>query len=106
MSSPPIGSSFFHAAGSVVGATGVAVAANNASFARTGPGVYTATLIQGLFNSEIVGLATLRGGPPAGDVTIVINQTSDTVKTIFVTAAGVPIDLDFDVVFLRVGVGL
>lgn len=105
MSSPPIGSSFFHAGGSIVGASGAPVVANNASFARTGAGVYTATLTLGLDASECVGLAAFRGAALAADAAISIQHTSDTVKTIFITVAGAPTDIDFDVIFFRMGVG-
>jgi len=86
--------------GSVNGTTGLAVA--GAGFvAAGGAGVYTITLDQAVDATECAILVTGRGPAAAADGTFTVTQTSDTVKTVNYTEAGVAAAADFDFLVLR-----
>lgn len=80
--------------GIVNGATGAVISGCRLTTpARTGAGVYTLTLVDGLPQSECQVSATLQGGS-AGEISV--THTSDTVKTIEVfDSAGVAADQSF-----------
>jgi len=93
------------ALGSVVGATGAAL--GGAGFVSAGgtgggtPGIYTLTLDQAVDASECAILVSRRGAAAAADGTFGVAHTSDTVKTVTYTQAGVAADVDFDFCVLR-----
>jgi hypothetical protein len=74
---------------------GAAAFAVGASVANTGVGVYAITLAEALDSAEGGILVTLDGAAAAADFTVNVEDTSDTVKTVSITAAGVPTDAGF-----------
>lgn len=95
----------FNAYGSVKGTSGLRVSGAGFASARTGAGVYTLTLDEGVDSSECAILVTRRGAAAPADGTISVDHTSDTVKTVTCTAAGVATDSDFDFVVLNCPAG-
>lgn len=94
--------SIINAAGSVVGGTGAALWTAGAAPARTGAGVYTLTLDQPSDTAACGILITPRAGAsPAADITFVVAHTSAAVKTVRMSKAGVPSDVDFDFLVLK-----
>ncbi|MFH1010995.1 MAG: hypothetical protein V1784_07155 [bacterium] len=95
------------AAGSVVGATGLALKIRGATVARTGgaaAGSYAITLDVPLPAADAVMFAHPRGG--AANANCQIAHTSDTVKTVTCTVgAGALADIDFDFEITRISVG-
>lgn len=84
------------ALGTVTGATGVAPGIAGAASARTGAGVWTLTLDQGCDAAQCVINVSRRGAAAAADGTFGVAHTSDTVKTVTYTEAGVAADCDWD----------
>lgn len=93
-----------HDAGSIDGTNGARVSGCQfVTPARTGTGVYTLTLSEGIDAGECSIVATCRAS--AGNSNVQVAQTSDTVKTITCFVAAVATDIDFDFTIMRVGVG-
>lgn len=91
-------SDFIQAAGkwnSTGAGTGAALFEAGGRITTAGAGVYTLTLDQALDANEGQVLVQLNGAAAAADLTVTVEDTSDTVKTINVTAAGVATDSDF-----------
>lgn len=101
MSRPPLGSDWLHAGASVVGATGAAVSRSNLVSARIGVGVYTLALDQAVGPSEVVCIVTAAGAALGADRVASLEHTSDSLKTIRITQAGVLVDQDFNVSMFR-----
>jgi hypothetical protein len=91
----------FNSYGSVAGGTGTAVSGAGFVSARTGAGVYTLTLDEPVDSTECAILVSRRGAAAGADETFSVEHTSDTVKTVTCTAAGVATDSDFDFAVLR-----
>jgi hypothetical protein len=89
------------AAGSVAGGTGTATWIAGATSARTGAGVYTLTLDQPTDSTQCSILVSRRGAAAAADGTFSVAHTSDSVKTVTYTEAGVAADADFDFHVIR-----
>ncbi len=107
MSSPPIGSSFFHCGAAVDSATGNPVVANGCTVVKTAVGVFTLTLEQGIDALEAVATIGFLGPLSIGDIAATLVHTSDTVKTvsIFVGNPGIATDQDFNVTIERIRPG-
>ena len=91
-------SDFIQAAGkwnSTGAGTGSDLFAAGGRITTAGAGVYTLTLDQPLDANEGGVLVTPVGAAPAADLSWAVEDTSDTVKTIHATAAGVATDSDF-----------
>lgn len=88
------------AAGKISGAGAVAWEAGGAA-ARTGAGVYTITLDNPADAAQSGVHVTLTGAAAAADLTVNVADTSDTVKTVSITAAGVATDEGFTWMLLR-----
>lgn len=95
----------FNSYGSVVGGTGAKAAGAGFASARTGAGVYTLTLDQGADSAECAILVSRRGAAAAADGTFGVDHTSDTVKTVRYTEAGVAADVAFDFAVLNCPAG-
>lgn len=93
------------AMGRISGA-GVQAFAAGCLLARTGAGVYTLTLDEALDSAEGGVLVSFDGPAVAADQTVNIEDTSDTVKTITVTAAGVATDAGFFAVAFKAPAGV
>lgn len=99
----------FSAYGSVGGASGAKV--SGAGFSVVGgtaggtPGIYAITLEQPVDATQCAILVSRRGAAAAADETFSVAHTSDTVKTVTCTAAGVATDRDFDFAVLRAPAG-
>lgn len=91
----------FNAYGSVAGGTGNKVSGAGFSSARSGAGVYQITLEQGVDSTECAILVSRRGAAAAADGTFGVAHTSDTVKEVTYTEAGVAADVNFDFVVLN-----
>lgn len=95
----------FGAYGSVNGADGAKVSGAGFASARTGAGVYTLTLQEPVDATQCAILVSRRGAAAAADETFSVAHTSDTVKTVTCTAAGVATDSSFDFAVLRAPAG-
>lgn len=94
----------FNAYGSVNGTTGLRV--SGAGFvAAGGAGVYTLTLDQPVDAAECSILVSRRGAAAAADGTFGVAHTSDTVKTVTYTEAGVAAAVNFDFAVLNCPAG-
>lgn len=100
----------FNAYGSVVGATGVR--ASGAGFSVAGgtgggtPGIYAITLEDPVDSAQCAIVVTRRGAAAAADGTFGVAHTSDSVKTVTYTQAGVAADTDFDFAVLNCPAGV
>ena len=75
--------------------TGAALFEAGGKITTAGAGVYTLTLDAALDSNEGGVFITPVGSAPAADLSWAVEDTSDTVKTIHATAAGVATDSDF-----------
>lgn len=96
----------FNSYGSVNGTTGARVSGAGFSSARSAQGIYALTLDQGVDATQCAILVTRRGAAAAADETFSVAHTSDTVKTVTCTAAGVAADADFDFAVLNCPAGV
>lgn len=94
----------FNSYGSVASA-GTKVSGAGFASAKTGTGVYTLTLDQGADAAECACLVSRRGAAAAADGTFGVDHTSDTVKTVRYTEAGVAADVAFDFAVLNCPAG-
>lgn len=90
----------FNAYGSVNGA-GARVSGAGFSVASSGAGVYQITLDQPVDSTECAILVTGRGAAAAADGTFMVAHTSDTVKEVTFTQAGVAAAQAFDFLVLN-----
>jgi len=89
-------------AGAVDGATGLKTSGRGFVAATTGAGVYTLTLDQPVAADACSILLTRIGAVPvASDVTLTVVHTSDTVKTVHATVAGVATNESFGFAILQ-----
>lgn len=88
------------AAGKISGA-GVVSWQSGGAAVRTGAGVYTLTLDQGADSTQSGVQVTFTGAAAAADLTVNVDDTSDTVKTVSITAAGVATDKGFTWMVVR-----
>lgn len=69
--------------------------------ASSGAGVYQLTLDEAVDATECSILVTFRGAALAADLSVSVEHTSDSVKTVHITAAGVATAQAFDFAVLR-----
>lgn len=80
---------------------GTALWGAGAASARTSAGVYTLTLDQGCDANQCAVMLTRRGAAAAADGEFGVVHTSDTVKEVTYTLAGVATDVAFDYHILK-----